>query len=108
MMCSFCGDDVEEGTEKIFVTLKGKAHYFCSSKCEKNMLKLGRKARKVKWTKEYRSEKDIRLKALAKAKPKKKREKPAKKTKDNPKKEKEKKKEKTKKKKPSEAKKTKK
>ncbi|MCD6387510.1 MAG: hypothetical protein J7L30_04225, partial [Methanophagales archaeon] len=27
----------------------GSVLFFCSSKCEKNMLKLGRKSRKVKW-----------------------------------------------------------
>jgi len=62
MECSFCGREIERGTEKIFVTRMAKALYFCSSKCEKNLLKLKRKPRRVKWTKEYRKEKAIRTK----------------------------------------------
>ena len=31
----------------------GRILRFDKSKCEKNMLKLGRKARKIKWTKFY-------------------------------------------------------
>ncbi len=31
----------------------GKVLYFDSTKCEKNMLKLGRKSRDVKWTMDY-------------------------------------------------------
>jgi len=64
MNCSFCGNEIELGTEKIFVSKKGKAFYFCSSKCEKNLLKLKRKPRRVRWTQEYRKEKAIRLKGL--------------------------------------------
>lgn len=64
MECSFCRREIEPGTETIFVTRKGKASYFCSSKCEKNLLKLGRKPRRVKWTEDYRSEKAIRLKSI--------------------------------------------
>ena len=60
MECSFCGRDIERGTETIFVTKKGKVFYFCSSKCEKNLLKLGRKPRKIKWTEAYRAEKATR------------------------------------------------
>ncbi|MFB6088825.1 MAG: 50S ribosomal protein L24e, partial [Candidatus Aenigmatarchaeota archaeon] len=41
----------------VFVRKNGKSLYFCSSKCEKNMLKLGRKPRKVKWTKKSMEEK---------------------------------------------------
>ena len=48
----------------IFVTKRGKALYFCSSKCDKNMIKLERKPRETKWTKAYREEKDIRIKGL--------------------------------------------
>ena len=31
----------------------GSILYFCSNKCRKNMLKLGRDSRKFKWTKKY-------------------------------------------------------
>jgi len=49
--CSFCGKRIEKGTGKIYVLKTGKISYFCSSKCEKNQLKLKRKARNLKWTK---------------------------------------------------------
>jgi large subunit ribosomal protein L24e len=52
--CSFCGNEIEPGTGKIFVKRDGKVLYFCSRKCEKNMLKLGRSPRRLKWTKYYR------------------------------------------------------
>jgi len=81
MNCSFCGNEIELGTEKIFVSKKGKAFYFCSSKCEKNLLKLKRKPRRVRWTAEYRKEKAIRLRGMEKpAEKKKKPEKPKEKT----------------------------
>ena len=47
--CSFCEKKMEKGTGKIFVFKTGKILNFCSSKCEKNMLKLKRKARNLKW-----------------------------------------------------------
>ncbi len=53
MKCSFCGREIEKGTGKMFVRKSGAILYFCSNKCEKNMLKLGRKARKLKWTMHY-------------------------------------------------------
>jgi len=70
MDCNFCGKRIPKGCDTIYVTKKGKALYFCSSKCENNMVKLGRKARKVKWTSEYRKEKEVRLKLLAQKKEK--------------------------------------
>lgn len=51
--CSFCGKLIPKGTGKIFVFKSGKINNFCSSKCEKNMLKLKRKPRNFKWTKFY-------------------------------------------------------
>ncbi|MBI4438613.1 50S ribosomal protein L24e [Candidatus Woesearchaeota archaeon] len=42
--CSFCSRQIERGTGKMFVRKTGKIFYFCSSKCEKNMVKLGRKS----------------------------------------------------------------
>lgn len=58
MRCSFCGVDIPKGTGKMYVKADGKIYWFCSSKCEKNMLKLGRKARWVKWTSEARALKE--------------------------------------------------
>ncbi|MFC1768367.1 50S ribosomal protein L24e [Nanoarchaeota archaeon] len=48
--CTFCGNVIESGTGKVFVLKEGKALYFCSSKCEKNQLKLGRKAITTRWS----------------------------------------------------------
>jgi large subunit ribosomal protein L24e len=47
--CSFCGKKIEAGTGKMFVRSDGRVYYFCSSKCEKNALKLRRIPRKVRW-----------------------------------------------------------
>jgi len=47
--CSFCGDEIEKGTGKMFIKKDGKILNFCSSKCEKSLLKLKRKPTKVKW-----------------------------------------------------------
>jgi len=51
--CDFCRKQIEPGTGKMFVRKDGKTFDFCSSKCEKNMLKLKRKPRTTKWTVEY-------------------------------------------------------
>jgi large subunit ribosomal protein L24e len=60
MKCSFCKDDIETGTGKMFVRNDGKVFYFCSSKCEKNMLKLRREPKDVKWvTKKKKAEKPV-------------------------------------------------
>ena len=48
--CSFCGNEVEPGTGKMFVRRDGTVFFFCSSKCEKNLLDLGRVPRTVRWT----------------------------------------------------------
>jgi large subunit ribosomal protein L24e len=50
--CSFCDISLEPGTGKMFVKRDGTVLYFCSSKCERNMLKLRRKRRKLKWAAE--------------------------------------------------------
>lgn len=47
--CSFCKSEINEGTGTIYVKKDGTAYTFCSSKCEKNMLKLGRKSADLKW-----------------------------------------------------------
>ena len=51
--CSFCGKEIERGTGKIYVFKTGKINNYCSSKCEKNTIKLKRKAREIKWTSSY-------------------------------------------------------
>ncbi|MBS3108181.1 50S ribosomal protein L24e [Candidatus Woesearchaeota archaeon] len=52
--CSFCGYQLAPGSGKKYVENSGKAYHFCSGKCEKNMMVLKRKSRKIKWTKEYK------------------------------------------------------
>lgn len=51
--CSFCGTELKVGTGKMYVKKDAKILYFCSRKCEKNMLDLGRKGRETKWTKVF-------------------------------------------------------
>jgi len=53
-ICSFCGSEIEPGTGKIYVRKDGTIYHFCSSKCQKNMLKLKRTPRKIKWTRYYK------------------------------------------------------
>ena len=51
--CSFCGNIIEKGTGKMYVKKDAKILYFCSNKCEKNLLKLERKPIRTKWTARY-------------------------------------------------------
>ncbi|MDO8624969.1 MAG: 50S ribosomal protein L24e [Candidatus Diapherotrites archaeon] len=48
--CSFCGALIPKGTGKMFVKKDGVVFFFCSNKCEENMLQLGRTPQKTKWT----------------------------------------------------------
>tara|TARA_Y100000310_G_C20684209_1_gene817964 strand:+ start:3066 stop:3230 length:165 start_codon:yes stop_codon:yes gene_type:complete len=48
--CSFCNQEIEKGTGKLVISKAGRSRRFCSMKCEKNMLKLGRKSVNLKWT----------------------------------------------------------
>ena len=52
--CSFCGNEVEPGTGKMFIRKDGTVYVFCSSKCQLNMLKLGRVPRWTPWTQAFR------------------------------------------------------
>ena len=51
--CSFCGNEIEPGTGKIFVKKDGTVFNFCKNKCQKNMLALKRIPRRVRWSKHY-------------------------------------------------------
>jgi len=51
--CTFCGINIPPGTGKIFVQKDAKILYFCSSKCDKNMLKLKRKPITTRWSNRY-------------------------------------------------------
>jgi large subunit ribosomal protein L24e len=48
--CSFCGHDFPPGTGMMFIKNDGSILWFCSSKCRKSSLFMGRDARKLKWT----------------------------------------------------------
>ncbi len=51
--CSFCGHEIERGTGKMYVKKDGKIFYFCSHKCQTNMIALGRNPATTKWTQFY-------------------------------------------------------
>ena len=51
--CSFCGQDIEPGTGKMYVKRDGTRYMFCSNKCQKNMIELKRVNRNVKWTEAF-------------------------------------------------------
>ncbi len=47
--CSFCKREMPFGTGVTLVKNDGRLLHFCSSKCEKNTLKLHRKPANLKW-----------------------------------------------------------
>lgn len=51
--CDFCRYVIEKGTGTNYIKNDGKILNFCSMKCKKNMLKLKRNPRFLKWTKAY-------------------------------------------------------
>jgi len=59
MKCSFCGEGLKKGTGKMLAKNDGKVLYFCSSKCEKNLLKLNRVPRTTRWTEEAQKIKKV-------------------------------------------------
>jgi len=52
--CSFCGNEIDPGTGKMFIRKDGTIYLFCSSKCQANLLRLGRVPRWTPWTQAYR------------------------------------------------------
>lgn len=66
VLCSFCNKNIPRGTGKLYVKKDGKLFYFCSSKCEKNMIVLKRKPRTTRWTGLYHKLKQELGKAPAK------------------------------------------
>ncbi|MBI3334305.1 50S ribosomal protein L24e [Candidatus Pacearchaeota archaeon] len=51
--CVFCGKEELEFRGIHLFKNDGSIAYYCSSKCRKNAIKLGRDKRKVKWTEAY-------------------------------------------------------
>jgi large subunit ribosomal protein L24e len=62
-VCTFCGVEIEPGTGRMYVRKDGVTYNFCSSKCFKNLVELGRVPRRVTWTRHYEREKQVRLKS---------------------------------------------
>lgn len=50
MNCTFCGTAIEAGTGKMYIKKDGSVYHFCSSKCQRNQVQLGRVNRHVRWT----------------------------------------------------------
>jgi len=61
--CSFCGQDLPIGGGKMYVKREGTVFYFCSNKCEKNQVVLGRKPIDTRWTEAYNKLKKTLLSA---------------------------------------------
>lgn len=57
--CTFCGHKIEPGTGKMYIKTDGKIFHFCGNKCQKNMIKMGRKDRETRWTMKYAQEKAL-------------------------------------------------
>jgi large subunit ribosomal protein L24e len=69
-VCTFCGDEIEPGTGRMYIKKDGVVYNFCSSKCFKNLVILGRVPRRITWTRYYEREKQVRMKGLPTAEPK--------------------------------------
>ena len=52
--CVFSGDEIEPGTGLMYVRKNGEVLWFKNAKSMRNMLKLGRINRHVKWTAAFR------------------------------------------------------
>ena len=52
-VCNFSGEEIEPGTGTMFVRRDGTVLWFKNRKARRNMLKLKRNPRKVKWTRHY-------------------------------------------------------
>jgi len=61
-VCTFCGDEIEPGTGRMYIKKDGVVFNFCSSKCFKNLVILGRVPRRTTWTQYYAREKEVRMK----------------------------------------------
>ena len=66
-LCSFCGEQIEPGTGKMYVRKDGTTLLFCTNKCYKNMIELKRVPRNVTWTKAYATKKGITMAAKEKS-----------------------------------------
>ena len=65
--CVFCGCEQDDFMGTYLVRNDGGMIYYCSSKCRKNHLKLGRDKRRMKWTEAFKESQIKRLAAEKKA-----------------------------------------
>jgi large subunit ribosomal protein L24e len=63
-ICTFCGTEIEPGTGRMYIKKDGVVYNFCTSKCFKNLVVLGRVPRRQTWTRYYEREKAIRMKGI--------------------------------------------
>ncbi len=77
-VCSFCGNEIEPGTGKMFIKVDGTIFNFCKNKCHKNMIELKRIPRRTSWTQQYMREKSTKMSTEGKKVTKKKKGKPTK------------------------------
>lgn len=63
--CTFCGSQLTVGTGKMYVQKDSKILWFCSRRCEKNLLKLHRIPRETSFTVEGKKYKAQRMAAAA-------------------------------------------
>lgn len=61
--CSFCGSPIEAGTGKMYIRRDATVYHFCSSKCQRNQVELGRVNRHVRWTQAAEEHKSERVQA---------------------------------------------
>ena len=52
-VCTFCGTEIEPATGKMYIKKDATVFFFCSNKCQKNMINLKRVPRRVRWTKRF-------------------------------------------------------
>ncbi|GIT11765.1 MAG: hypothetical protein CM1200mP32_12580 [Methanobacteriota archaeon] len=52
-ICSFTHEEIDPGTGMMFIKRDGSVFWFKDSKARKNMLKLKRNPRRLKWTRRY-------------------------------------------------------
>jgi large subunit ribosomal protein L24e len=63
-ICTFCGTEIEPGTGRMYIKKDGVVYNFCTSKCFKNLVVLGRVPRRTTWTRHYEHEKEIRMRGV--------------------------------------------
>jgi large subunit ribosomal protein L24e len=77
-VCSFCGNEIEPGTGRMYVKVDGTVYNFCKNKCHKNLIELKRVPRRTSWTQPYLREKSSQISTKGKKAVKRKKGGPAK------------------------------